>query len=61
MSKHVVLFTILGLFSIWGCVYVGSLAPSLWKQKNFRGAIGVSILAGITLVVPVLVRMIGEE
>lgn len=61
MSSHVVMFTILGLFSIWGCVYVGSLAPKLWKQKNYRGAIGVSILAGFTLIVPVLIRFIGEE
>jgi len=61
MSSHVILFIILGLFSIWGSVYIGSLAPRLWKQKNVRGAIGVSIISGFTLIVPVLVRFIGEE
>jgi len=38
--------------SIWGCVYVGSLVPKLWEQENYRGALGLGLLAGVILLFP---------
>lgn len=48
---------LLCVISLWGCVYVGSLTPKLWRQKNYRGAIGVGIMACLTLVLPTLITL----
>ncbi|NIK76480.1 hypothetical protein FHS15_001605 [Paenibacillus castaneae] len=61
MNKQILMYTALAFFSLWGSVYVGSLAPQLWKQSNYRGAVGVVILAGFTLVIPILLRVIREK
>ncbi|GGG13428.1 hypothetical protein GCM10010916_32940 [Paenibacillus abyssi] len=52
-------FVILG--SIWGTVYTGSLIPKLWQQKNYRGAIGMTVLACCTLILPTLMTWYGQS
>jgi hypothetical protein len=53
MTAVIVKLFILGVLSLWAGVYIGSLAPRLWKQKNYRGAAGTAILAGLTIILPV--------
>lgn len=43
-----------GLVSLWLLVYSGSLVRWLWQQRNYRGAVGLAILASIAAVGAVL-------
>jgi len=36
-------------------IYTASFGYFVWQKKNYRGAIGVYILAGATVVVPLLI------
>lgn len=47
--------------STWACIYTLSLARALWKQANYRGAVGVGLLAILVLVVPFLIQTIGRR
>lgn len=58
MMEEIVQFAGLAAVSIWGCVYVGSLVPQLWRRQNYRGAIGVGVLAGLTLILPILLSLL---
>lgn len=46
--------------SAWACVYTGSVAWALWRQQQFRGAVGMAILALVVLVMPPLTFMINQ-
>ncbi|CDN41124.1 MULTISPECIES: hypothetical protein [Paenibacillus] len=50
----------IALLSIWASLYVGVLIPSLWRQKNFRGAIIIAILSASALTMPVAITLIKE-
>jgi hypothetical protein len=58
MIIQVAKIVIMGIVSLWGSIYIGSLTPTLWKQKNYRGAVGVAILAGLTLVLPLAISLL---
>ncbi|SEK96436.1 hypothetical protein [Paenibacillus sp. OK003] len=58
MTAVIAKLFILGILSLWAGIYIGSLAPTLWKQKNYRGAAGTAILAGLTMVLPVVFTLI---
>ncbi|ANA82646.1 hypothetical protein PVOR_19609 [Paenibacillus vortex V453] len=60
MMLQIAKLTLVGIFSLWAAFYVGSLTPQLWRQKNYRGAIGAAVLAGMTMVVPVLFTLLNE-
>lgn len=60
MIQFIVHYGVMAAVSIWGSVYVGSLAPQLWRQQNFRGAIGVTMLACMTLILPTLLTCLSE-
>ncbi|WDQ32005.1 hypothetical protein PTQ21_27040 [Paenibacillus marchantiae] len=61
MTAVIAKLFILGVLSMWAGVYIGSLAPRLWKQKNYRGAAGTAILAGLTMVLPVVFTLIRDN
>lgn len=42
------LFT--GVISLWVLVYSGSVVRWLWQQRNYRGAVGLAILASLAAV-----------
>ncbi len=50
----------IALLSVWACVFVGSLMPSLWRQKNYRGAVMTALLAASALILPVAITLIKE-
>ncbi|MNW11243.1 hypothetical protein D3C71_2086460 [compost metagenome] len=61
MIQQIAKFGILAAISLWSSVYVGSLAPQLWRQRNYRGAVGVAVLACLTLILPTLLTLYSEE
>lgn len=44
--------------SVWATIYTGSLSLALWKRRNYRGSIGVALLALCTLVFPTVIHMV---
>lgn len=54
-------FLVMAFFSMWGALYIGSLAPRLWSEHNYRGAIGVSIIAIVTFVAPALFTLLSSK
>lgn len=44
--------------SLWASFYIGSLTPQLWRQKNYRGAVGVATLACLTLSMPLTITLL---
>ncbi|MEK5396979.1 hypothetical protein [Paenibacillus sp. FSL K6-2859] len=58
MIIQVMKIVILWIISLWGSIYIGSLTPTLWKQKNYRGAVGAAILAGLTLFLPLVFSLL---
>ncbi|MBY3620749.1 hypothetical protein HGO21_14430 [Acinetobacter sp. CUI P1] len=58
MTIQVMKILILAIVSLWGSIYIGSLTPTLWKQKNYRGAVGTAILAGLTLFLPLVFSLL---
>lgn len=61
MTAVIAKLFILGVLSLWASIYIGSLAPRLWKQKNYRGAAGTAILAGLTMVLPLVFTIIRQK
>lgn len=57
MMEQIAKWVLIAIVSTWASVYVGSLAPQLWRQRNYRGAIGVVILASIVLVLPIVLSI----
>ncbi|TCP53403.1 hypothetical protein EV586_106152 [Tumebacillus sp. BK434] len=57
MIQELARFASVIVVSIWGSVYIGSLTLPFWRQRNYRGAIGIAILAFITLLLPPLITL----
>lgn len=60
MIQDISQFGLLAAASLWSSVYVGSLAPQLWRQRNYRGAVGVVVLACLTLILPTLLTLYSQ-
>lgn len=46
------------LLSLWAAIYTGSVAAALWARRNYRGAVGAGLLAGMVLVIPTAVQVL---
>lgn len=46
--------------SIWAAIYTSSLAYLMWQQKNYRGGVGVALIALTVLILPGLVQLYVE-
>lgn len=46
------------LLSLWAAIYTGSVAATLWARRNYRGAVGAGLVAGLVLVVPTLTQVL---
>lgn len=61
MIFQIAKITMIGIFSLWAGFYVGNLIPQLWRQKNYRGAVGAAMLSGLTMVLPVMFSLLNEQ
>jgi len=55
MSISLLIFTV--VVSAWVLLYCGTVVRWLWRQGNRRGAVGLAVLAAVSSVLGVVVRM----
>ncbi|RKP55031.1 hypothetical protein D7Z26_07315 [Cohnella endophytica] len=51
---------LLAVISLWASFYIGSLTPQLWRQKNYRGSVGIAVLACLTFILPLAFAQFGN-